>query len=86
MKLSEALARLRSAGVPDWFYATNGELGTGDCIGIEHADGQWSVYYSERGSKSPLESYTDEDSAAQAFLRRVAEAYRYSGRGIVPGV
>lgn len=86
MKLSEALARLRSAGVPDWFYATNGELGTGDCVGIEHIGGRWSVYYSERGSKSPLESFADEDSAARAFLRRVADAYRYSGRGTVPDI
>ena len=38
MQLAEAVARLRNAGVPDWFYVTDGGLGTGECVGIEPVD------------------------------------------------
>jgi hypothetical protein len=87
MRLAEAVARLRNAGVPDWFYVTDGGLGTGECVGIEPVPGGgWSVYYSERGSKSPLETCANEDAACQALLRHVDRMMRASGRGAVPGV
>jgi hypothetical protein len=85
MQLAEAVAQLRNAGVPDWFYVTDGGLGTGECVGIEPGAGGWSVYYSERGRKSPLESYPDEDSACRALLRHVDRMMRDSGRGGVTG-
>jgi hypothetical protein len=81
MRLAEVVARLRSAGVPDWFYVTDGGLGTGECVGIEPVPGGWSVYYSERGKKSPLESCADEDAACRALLRQVDRMMRDSGRG-----
>ena len=84
MKLAEVVSRLRSASVPDWFYVTDGGLGTGECVGIEPIPGGWSVYYSERGSKSPLETCPDEDSACQALLRQVDRMMRDSGRGGLP--
>ena len=85
MLLADAVARLRSAGVPDWFYVTDGGLGTGESVGIEPVAGGWSVYYSERGRKSPLETYPDEDSACLGLLRQVDRMMRESGRGEVPG-
>ena len=85
MTLPEALALLRNAGVPDWFYATDGELGAGECVGIEAVSGVWSIYYSERGRKSPLGTYADEDGACRAFLRQVDGMMRETGRGGVPG-
>ena len=63
MSLAEVVARFRNAGVPDWFYVIDGGLGTGECVGIEPVPGGWSVYYSERGGKSPLETCADEDAA-----------------------
>jgi hypothetical protein len=85
MLLAEAVARLRSAGVPDWFYVTDGGLGTGECVGIEPSDGGWSVYYSERGRKSPLEQVANEDAACRALLRHMDRIMRETGRGGVPG-
>jgi hypothetical protein len=85
MKLAEAVNQLRNAGVPDWFYVTDGSLGTGECVGIEPAENGWSIYYSERGQKSPLESCPDEDAACRALLRHVDEMMRQSGRGSLPG-
>jgi hypothetical protein len=84
MRLAEAVDRLRSAGVPDWFYVTDGGLGTGECVGVEPAAGGWSVYYSERGRKTPLETCPDEDAACRALLRHMDRIMRQSGRGGVP--
>jgi hypothetical protein len=84
MSLAGVVARFRNAGVPDWFYVTDGGLGTGECVGIEPVPGGWSVYCSERGGKSPLETCADEDAACRALLRRVDRMMRDSGRGGVP--
>jgi hypothetical protein len=84
MRLAEAVDRLRSAGVPDWFYVTDGGLGTGECVGVEPASGGWSIYYSERGGKTPLETCADEDAASRALLRHMDRMMRESGRGGVP--
>lgn len=84
MRLPEAVVRLRSAGVPDWFYVTDGGLGTGECVGIEPVAGGWSIYYSEHGRKSPLETCVDEDAACRALLRHMDRMMRESGRGSVP--
>lgn len=86
MTLAEAVVRIRNAGVPDWFYVTDGGLGTGECVGIEPAAGGWSVYYSERGRKSPLEQCADEDAACRALLGHLDRMMRESGRGGVPTV
>jgi hypothetical protein len=84
MTLPEALALLRNAGVPDWFYVADGGLGTGECIGIARDGSGWLIYYSERGRKSPLQHCADEDSACRAFLRDIDEMMRKSGRGGLP--
>lgn len=86
MTVQEMVSRLRHAQVPDWFYVTGGGLGAGECVGIERTAGGWSVYYSERGSKSPLDTCPDEDSACQTMLRHVNRMMRQAGRAAIPGV
>jgi hypothetical protein len=81
MKLAEAVARIRSAGVPDWFYVTDGGLGTGECAGIEPAADGWSVHYTERRRKSPLGRVANGDAARRALLRHMDRMMRESGRG-----
>jgi len=71
----------RRAGVPDWFYVTDGGLGAGECVGIEPTPTGWSVYYSERGRKSPLDSCPDEDSACRAMVRHVDRMLQQAGLG-----
>ncbi|HEY4171709.1 MAG TPA: hypothetical protein VGM42_01690 [Rhodopila sp.] len=78
------MVRIRNAGVPNSFYVTDGGLGAGECVGIEPVAGGWSIYYSERGRKSPLEQCADEDAACRALLRHVDRMMRESGRGGVP--
>ncbi len=86
MKLPETISRIRSAGVPDWFYVADGGLGAGECLGIEPSGDGWSIYYSERGSKSRLESHPTEEAACKAFLHQLNRNLRESGRGEIPGV
>ena len=85
MKLAAMISRLRSAGVPDWSYVTDGGLGGGECLGIEPSGGGWSIYYSERGRKSPVESHPDEDSACAALLRHLDRMRREQGKPGIPG-
>jgi hypothetical protein len=63
----------------------DGGLGSGECVGIEPATGGWSVYYSERGRKTPLETCPDEDAACRALLRHMDRMMRASGQGGVAG-
>jgi hypothetical protein len=79
----EMQARLRRAEVPDWFYVTDGSLGAGECVGIEPAPVGWSVYYSERGGKSVLDSCPDEDSACRAMIRQLDRMMRQAGLGSI---
>ena len=69
MNLRDLQARLRAAGFPESSFVTDGGLGAGECLGIEPTSGGWSVYYSEHGRKSPLETFPDVDSACHGMLR-----------------
>jgi hypothetical protein len=81
--VAEMQAQLRRAKVPDWFYVTDGGLGAGECVGIEHAADGWHVYYSERGRKSSLDRCADEHSACRAMIRHVDRMMRQEGLGRV---
>lgn len=81
MTVADMRARLRRARVPDWFYVTDGGLGAGECVGIEHTPDGWHVYFSERGRKSLLDRCADEDGACRAMLRHVDRMMRQAGLG-----
>jgi hypothetical protein len=85
MTVPEMVQRLRLAGVPDWFYVTDGGLGAGECVGIEWTSAGWAVYYSERGRKSPLEICPDEDAACLAMMRHLDRMMRQAGKGGLSG-
>jgi hypothetical protein len=72
MTRAELVAALRQRGAPDWLYVLDGGLGTGECYGIEPHGGGWRLYYSERGGKSALASFPDEDAACRGLLARIA--------------
>ena len=83
MTVPELRSLLRCAKVPDWFYVTDGGLGAGECVGIERVPGGWRVYYSERGRKSSLDSFPDEDSACRAMIRHIDRMMCQAGLGSV---
>jgi hypothetical protein len=84
MTLSDLESLLRNAGVPETLYVTDGGLGAGECVGLETFAGGWRVYYSERGQKTPLESFADEDGACREMVRQVVRMMRDSGVTVSP--
>jgi hypothetical protein len=73
----------RRHGVPDYYYVLDGSLGAGECYGIEKADRDWVVYYSERGRKNALDRVASEDAACRLMIKYIDAAMRHQfGRGI----
>ena len=72
MKLNEALQEFERQGVPDYQYTVGG-LGGGDVFGIEHVDGTWYTYFSERGSKNNRKSWATEAEAVSEFYSNIRE-------------
>ncbi len=81
MTLGEMASRFRRAKVPDHFYVLDGGLGGGECVGIERSGSGWSVYYSERGRKSPLATAADEDAACRAMIDAIRRMMQQAGLG-----
>jgi hypothetical protein len=71
MPFSEMVTLFRRHAVPDSLYVTDGGLGAGECVGIERVADGWRLYYSERGSKSPLGTFASEDAACRAMIARI---------------
>ncbi|GEM_PF-1491520 len=69
MKVKEMVRLFRANGVPDHYYAIDGGLGGGECHGISLIDQRWTFYYSERGERSPLQSFDTEDEACNALIK-----------------
>lgn len=87
MTVAEMLALLRRQGVPEEFYVTGGQLGMGECLGIEQDGARWRLYYSERGGKSPLAIHGSEDAAVRDMLARIDVMLREARlpRLVLPG-
>ena len=84
MTVAEMLALFQRHRVPEWFYVTDGRLGTGECVGIERDGARWRLYYSERGGKSPLGDFDSEDGAVRAMVSHVDSMLRQSGLSALP--
>jgi hypothetical protein len=83
MTVGELAALFRRNGVPEFLYVLDGGLGPGECYGIEQADRDWVVYYSERGSKNALDRVSGEDAACRLMLKYIDAAMRHQfGRPI----
>jgi hypothetical protein len=65
--IHEAIALLQRAGVPDYLYVV-GELGGGECHGVDYRDERWLVYFSERGLARSVRAFTTEAAAAAYFV------------------
>ncbi len=77
MTFEDALLRLEKKKIKSWLYVHQlGELGDGECIGMESVGKLWRVYYSERGAKSPIREFETESEAAQFFADKT-EKYHH---------
>jgi hypothetical protein len=72
MNIQQMTKLFEANGVPKSYY-TIGELGMGECLGIEKLGDQWHIYYSERGKKTTQAMFPDEDSACRFMIELVDE-------------
>lgn len=83
MDKSNAIQLFEAKEVPAWLYVTDGDLGNGECCGIECTNGVWTTYYSERGSKQNIKVHKDEATAVQEWIRAVDSTLKaYEGRSL----
>ena len=70
MKLNELCDELKRLGVSKDLYSImpNGMPNEKLCLECE---GEWKIYYSERGSKAGEMSFLTEEEACEAFLQKV---------------
>lgn len=77
MDIREVKKILDGNNVPEYDYSLDGGLpNEAYCIG-KTQDG-WETYYSERGLKSGLKSYTEEEKACEGFLEMIKSSYDLS--------
>lgn len=67
MKVSELLAYLESKHVPADSFSLNGGM-PNEAYCIDREGGQWAVYYSERGLRTGLISFSSEEEACDHFV------------------
>ena len=72
MNTEEMVAIFKNNSVPEYYYAVR-TLGGGECYGIQCDSGCWSIYYSERGRKTILSSYDNEDSACFGLIDKISK-------------
>lgn len=84
MTIADMVELFRRHAVPQWYYVTDGGLGAGECVGIDRVKEGWRLYYSERGAKSLLGSFENEDAACRAMIARIDNMLREAGLPPVP--
>jgi hypothetical protein len=70
INLVETLAIVKRNRVPESMYCLGG-LGKGECVGVSNENGQWQTYYSERGTRTSVKTYANENDACLAFLKQL---------------
>lgn len=67
MKIKSLKKTLVEIEIPiDAYYLKGGLPNEAFCIGFNH--GLWEVYYSERGNKSGIKKFSNEEDACEYFL------------------
>jgi hypothetical protein len=83
MNVGEMITIFKNNSVPDYYYVVGG-LGGGECYGIQYESGVWSIYYSERGKKTILSEYDNEDAACSGLVAKINKMMKDDfGREIV---
>jgi hypothetical protein len=83
MNTEEMIAIFENNSVPEYYYTVRG-LGGGECYGIQCESGCWSIYYSERGNKTIVSSYDNEDSVCISLMDKINKMMKDDfGREIV---
>lgn len=70
MKIAQLKTLLKEADIPSFMFSLCGGL-PNECYCLSHEDGEWIYYYSERGGRSDLHVFDDEDAACDFFHKRI---------------
>ena len=70
MNISNLKVELDRLNIPKNSYSLKGGL-PNESYCIAQSNGKWEVYYSERGNKTSLKTFENEDSACQNFLSTI---------------
>ncbi|MCA8994554.1 MAG: hypothetical protein KDA88_21425 [Planctomycetaceae bacterium] len=65
MNLSELQQKLHEAGIPAHAYCLTGGLPNESYCIERRGDGVWTTYYSERGMRTGIKTFTNELTACQ---------------------
>ena len=71
MNCTDLIKALKEMGIPEHWYKIGDKGISHDRTVLRYADGQWLVYYSERGQTHQLEAFKTEDEACRELLRRM---------------
>lgn len=78
MTLVELVKRLEMEGIPDDLYRLNGGL-PNEAFCLNRNEQKWETYYSERGSKSGLKVFDEEEEACNHFYDWLIESLKDMG-------
>ena len=71
MTRSELLQELQARRIPEEAYCLDGGLPC-EAYVLGFGEGQWQVYYSERGQKTGCRDFATEAEACVCFLERIS--------------
>lgn len=66
MKLQELQEKLKNENIRQDAYSIGGGL-PNEAYCLNEVEGKWEIYYSERGEKTGLKIFEDEESACNYF-------------------
>ncbi|MED3649686.1 hypothetical protein [Heyndrickxia sporothermodurans] len=72
MNKNELKQLLINSNVPKDLYSLEGGL-PNEALCLNEENGQWEVYYSERGVKSQLKRFDSEDRACEYFCKEILD-------------
>ena len=78
LKKTELERKLITANIRPDMYSLNGGL-PNEKFCLSEVNGRWEVYYSERGNKTGLKEFGNEDDACQYFYDMVYKTSKNMG-------
>ena len=72
MKKHELRKKLENENVPKSLYSLEGGLPS-EKLCLDHEDGKWIVYYSERGCRTGIEEFILEDDACRYIYELIKD-------------
>lgn len=73
MKSKELNERLQKIGVPSHLYNLDGVGRDDERFCLEFANGEWHVYYLERGNRTTDETFPSEDAACEYIYQELTD-------------